>query len=138
MIAFLDTNVLMDVLVQREPFVKDSHAVWTLVNEAQFQGFISAISFNNVAYVVRKTESPQKIKQGLRMLRDSFQLVPLDKQILNQAIESDWKDFEDAIQYFSALRAGASSLIARNTTHFPPGEMAIETPTQFLAAHFPK
>lgn len=138
MIAFLDTHVLVDALVQREPFFQDSFAVWSLVDQSQIQGFISAISFNNIAYIVRKTEPPQKINRGLRMLRDSFQIVPLDQQILNQAIDSDFKDFEGAIQFFSALRVSARTLISRNVSHFPSGDLAIQTPSQFLAAHFPK
>lgn len=138
MIAFLDTNVLMDVLAQRVPFLQDSLAVWYLAEKSEFYGFVSAISFNNIAYIFRKMGAGQRIKQALTMIRDTFQIVPLDQQILDQAIEANWKDFEDAIQYFSALRAGASSLVTRNTPHFPTGELAIETPSQFLAAHFPK
>ena len=64
------------------------------------------------------------------------ELVILDMQIANQAIDASIKDFEDAIQFFSALRAGAAVLITRNPKDFPVGDVAIQTPAELLAAHF--
>jgi hypothetical protein len=61
--------------------------------------------------------------------------VPLDVQITNQAIDANMRDFEDAIQFFSALRAGAAALITRNPKDYPRGNMAVQTPAEFLATH---
>ena len=72
----------------------------------------------------------------MELLRDTFQVIPLDEQVLSQAIESDIPDFEDAIQYFSAVRSGAQCLITRNQAHFPQGQLAIQDPSDFLDAHF--
>jgi hypothetical protein len=62
--------------------------------------------------------------------------MPLDAQIANQAIDSDIKDFEDAIQFFSAIRSGAAVLITRNPKHFPSADLVIHAPAEFLATHF--
>ena len=74
--------------------------------------------------------------KGMGLMRDVFSLVPLDSQITNQAIDSDVRDFEDAIQFFSALRVGADSLITRNAKDFPTGDVSIQTPAEFHATYF--
>jgi predicted nucleic acid-binding protein len=132
---FLDTNILLDVLAKREPFYPASAEIWSLAESGTVQGCISAISFNNVYYVVRKTAGKYKADQALHILRDIFAPVAPDTLILNQAIDSTMDDFEDAIQIHSAIRAGAEFLITRNPGHFAKVKinMAISTPDEFLA-----
>ena len=112
--AFVDTNVLMDVLLEREPFLTSSIQVWTLCETGTIRGLISVISFNNVFYVVRKYRSKGEAQRSLGVLRDIFTPVALDGQIINQAIDSGFRDFEDAIQYHCALRGSAKFLVTRN------------------------
>ena len=134
--VFLDTNVLLDVLARREPFYADSAQVWTLAESGRIVGFASTLSLPNLFYLVRRTKGQKAARNAISILRDIFSLVPLDVQITNQAVDADMKDFEDAIQFFSALRAGATALITRNPKDFPGGDVAIQTPTEFLATHF--
>ena len=134
--VFFDTNVLMDVLAKRRPFYDDAFALWSLAEHDRLQGSISAISFNNLYYLIERAANARKARRGMHMLRDTFTIIPLDSQILNQAIDAGIRDFEDAIQFFSAMRAGSTCLITRNPKHFPQGDIAIQTPAQFLAAHF--
>jgi predicted nucleic acid-binding protein len=134
--VFLDTNILMDVLLEREPFFAAAIRVWTLCEGGLIQGSISVISFNNVYYVVRKHKSKEEAQRSLRGLRDIFTPVTLDGQVINQAIDSGLRDFEDAIQFCGALRAGAKFLITRNVQDFPEsGEIVVLTPEEFLAAY---
>jgi len=132
---FLDTNVLLDVLARREQFYAASAEVWSLAESGAVQGYISAISFNNIYYVARKMVGKYKADKALRILRDIFVPVAPDTQILNQAIDSTMDDFEDAIQFHSAIHAGAECLITRNPGHFKVVEtsIAISTPEEFLA-----
>jgi len=95
------------------------------------------LSFPNVFYVLRRSEGQRAARKAMGGMRDIFSLVPLDLQITNQAIDADIKDFEDAIQFYSALRVDAMSLITRNPRDFPTGDVPIQTPTEFLATHFP-
>ncbi len=132
---FFDTNVLMDVLSKREPFYEDAFSLWSLAEQDHYQGYVSAISFNNLYYIIDRLSTQRKARKAMRMLRDTFKIIALDDQILNQAIDADFKDFEDAIQYFSALRADATALITRNPNHFPLADLAIQTPTAFIATH---
>lgn len=133
--VFLDTNVLLDILAKREPFYTASSEVWSLAESGAVQGCISAISFNNIYYVMRKMAGKRNADKALRILRDIFMPVAPDSLILNQAIDSAMNDFEDAIQFHSAIRAGADCLITRDPSHFQNEEtdMAISTPDEFLA-----
>jgi predicted nucleic acid-binding protein len=136
MIVFVDTNVLLDVLAQREPFYADSARVWTLAETGQVAGFASTLSLPILFYLLRRTKGAKAARKAVAILRDIFTLVALDAQITNQAIDADIQDFEDAIEFFSALRAGAAALITRNPKDFPSQDIAIQTPGEFLATHF--
>src|SRR5580700_10316907 len=117
--VFVDTNVLLDVLAHREPFYADSAQLWTLTETGRISGHVSALSLPNLYYLLRRGKGDKGARKNLRLLRDIFNLVPLDAQIIHQAIDSDIGDFEDGIQFFSAQRAGAAILISRNAKDFP-------------------
>jgi predicted nucleic acid-binding protein len=136
--VFLDTNVLLDVLAKREPFYEQSVAVWTLAEQGKVRGLVSVLSFSNIYYIVRRLRDRRAAAAALRLLRDTFTPVALDEQVLSQAMDAGLKDFEDAMQYFSALRAGAACLISRNPHHFPRSALSVLTPAEFLAGHSPK
>lgn len=131
---FVDTNLLLDVLARREPFYAAAARVWTLAETGAHEALVSAISFNNVFYIVRKARDTATARRALVLLRDVFASVAPDQRILNQAIDSDIPDFEDAIQFYSALHARADYLLTRNVGDFPAGILPILAPDEFLAA----
>jgi predicted nucleic acid-binding protein len=135
--ALIDTNVLLDVLARREPFYADSAKVWTLAESGQITGLISVLSLANLFYLLRRMNGHNFAREALRSLRHIFRLVPMDLPVVDQAVDGDMADFEDAIQFFSAVRAGAAVLITRNPADFPVADIVIQTPTEFLATHFP-
>lgn len=134
--VFLDTNVLLDVLTERKGFYRDSFRLWTLAEQGKIRAMVSVISFSNIYYIARKVAGRRTADRLLRMVRDTFTPVAFDEQILNQAIDAELRDFEDAIQFFTALRAGADTIVTRNPRHFPTGDIPVQTPAEFLAAHF--
>ena len=131
--VFLDTNVLLDVLAQREPFYEHSAAIWTLAEEGRILGLVSVVCFTNIFYIVRKLRDRRTAQRTVVLLRDTFTAVPCDAQVLNQAIDASFEDFEDAIQYFSAMQAGAAALVSRNAEHFPSSGLPVVSPVEFLA-----
>ena len=133
--VFFDTNVLMDVLLQRHPFVDKSREVWFLAERGKVVGLVSALSFPNIYYVARKALGAKTALSMMSLLRDTLTAVPLDGQILNQAVDAKFSDFEDAIQYFSARRADAECLLTRNADHLPASGLRVLSPEEFLAAH---
>ena len=132
--VFIDTNVLMDVLIQREPFYMASAQIWSLAEKGIVCGLISVISFNNIYYVARKQKNRRIAKRILVSLRDTFVPVALNEQILNQAIDAGFTDFEDAIQYFSAVHGAADYLVSRNPKHFKNVDLPILAPDEFIVA----
>lgn len=130
--VFLDTNVLLDVLTRREPHWVPASEVWTRVEAGEIDGHISAISFNNVHYVMRRASGKPAASTALKMLHSLFRVVPLDARIIRQAMDSDFADFEDAIQFLSAHQAKADILLTRDLRHFPASSMSIVTPEEFL------
>jgi predicted nucleic acid-binding protein len=122
--VFVDTNLLLDVLAKREPFYAAAR-IWTLAETGACEALVSAISSNNVFYIVRKARDLAAARRALVLLRDVFASVAPDQRILNQAIDSGIADFEDAIQFYSALHARADYLLTRNVGDFPAGILPI-------------
>ncbi len=129
---FLDTNVILDVLIKREPFYIDSSKVLTLVNEKIVSGYISAITINNIYYILRKLKDKETAKNFITEILESYEIIPLTKDILNQANKISADDFEDGIQFFSALDCGCDFLITRNDKDYPRLGIKIINPGQFI------
>lgn len=130
---FIDTNVLLDVLLGREEFLEDSSTLWACCEKELAEGYVSAISFNNAHYIISKLHSKAKADEAARALLDTFHVVPLDAKTLSRALDAKFKDFEDAIQFFSALHADADYLITRDVDGFPRADIAALTPAEFLS-----
>lgn len=129
---FIDTNVVIDVLARRQHFYDASAAILTMLEKDEAEGFISAISFNNIHYILRKQSGKTKADNAIRMLLSAFNIVTLDEKILTRTIESAFNDFEDGIQFFSAMRSNADYLISRNVKDFPHDDIPVLTPEEFL------
>lgn len=129
---FFDTNILIDVISRRQPFYENSAALWTMSEINHINGYISAISFNNIYYVIRRQLNYAQSRRKISLLRDIFNVVSLDQKIINQAIDCNIKDFEDAIQYFSAARINAECIVTRNKKHFANPDITVLTPEEIL------
>ena len=135
MIVFLDTNVVLDVLACRDPFFEHSAQVWALAELGNIRGLVSAVSLTNVYYIVRKRKSGKEAMNMLRTMRNVMGIVTCDGAVINQAIDADFEDFEDAVQYFSASAARADVLVTRNVDHYPQADVPVMTPKEFLATY---
>ncbi len=134
--VFFDTNILIDVLANRQPFYEDSAELWTLSERRTITGLVSVLTFTNTFYIVRRLTDLKTARRALTLIRDAFTPVACDGDIINQAIASRFGDFEDAVQYMSATQIGADCLVSRNVSHFPDsGPCPVLTPAEFLAAH---
>ena len=133
--VFLDTNVLLDVLTVRAPFYQDAARVWTLAETGRIEAFVATISFSTCYYIVRKQGGARNADKAVRLLRDAFTPVDLTTQILNQAIDAGFSDFEDALQFHSAVHARSACILTRNPGHFPRAPVSVLSPAEFLAAH---
>ena len=132
MTVFVDTNVLLDVLGKREPFFDDAAALWTLVERRLIEGVISAVSVTNIYYIVRRLESRAVALKSLRKIRRIFRVAACDESVIDRALQSDLKDFEDAVQLATAEFADAACLVTRNPAHFANDSIPVLTPAEFL------
>lgn len=130
---FLDTNVIIDVIAAREPFVADSRAIFNLCETGKADGVISALTLCTVAYVLRKFVTQGAMRTKLRDFRNVLTPVDLSVSLLDKAISSPISDFEDAVQFYTAAYSEADYIITRNVKHFPQDIIPVLTPTDFLA-----
>lgn len=129
----LDTHVILDVLGSRQPFVADSKRLWELCELGTAEGWVSAISFNNVFYILRKLTTATVARRHLRDLRQIFQIAPVDVTLIDMALASPQADFENAIQYVSAVSIQATCMITRNLDDFPrKGRVPVRTPASYF------
>ena len=133
MTAFIDTNVLLDVLARRHPFYAAASRIWTLAERGLVRAFVSAISFNNIYFITRKASGKEQADLALRLLRDVFEVVPMDARILNLAMDDQLADFEDAVQFHSAVQSRVRHLVTRDPDDFPGATITIVSPTEYLA-----
>jgi predicted nucleic acid-binding protein len=132
--ALIDTNVLLDVLTQREPYYESGAKIWTLVKEGIIQGHISAIYVNNLYYIIKKLTRPAMAEAFVDELLADFEVVSLTKDILGQARSRKGRDYEDLIQYFSAIHSGCEYIVTRNKKDFPCIGIKLATPDEILKA----
>lgn len=137
MIVLVDTNILLDVLQRREPFHIWSDQIWKMAETGGLEVHISAISFNNVFYVLRKQAGQQVAIGAVKQLRKIFRVVGLDAALIDEAINMAAQDFEDAIQAASAQRVNADVIVTRNIKHFVVFGIHAMSSEDFVATFVP-
>ena len=130
--AFIDTDVILDFMIAREPFAMDAARIFTLSEKKQISICTTGLVFSNAYYVLRKLGPHKKVVQKLIQLSRLVDIIGLSKTAVNQALESDFGDFEDALQHFAALSENVKIIITRNTKDYKYSELAVLTPDQYL------
>jgi len=130
---FLDVNVILDVLADREPWVEDSAAVLSLLDGTEVEGLIAAHSVTTLHYLASKHLAHKRAVAALIDLLDHVTVTPLDQDVLLRALSLGWDDVEDAVQGVSAQRASADYLVTRNPSDFQSASIQVVTPRQLLA-----
>jgi len=129
---FVDTDIILDLLAERQPFYKNAATVFTLIERGKLQGFTSPIVFANLHYILSKQLSAKQAIINLKKLRSLLKIIPVDEKIIDASLESDFKDHEDAIQYHAAISAGISTFITRNIKDYKNPAITVCTPEEFL------
>ncbi|MBQ5575120.1 MAG: PIN domain-containing protein [Bacteroidales bacterium] len=129
---FLDTNVIIDFLEQREPFFKAAANVIDLGAKQKIILYTSSISFLNCIYVIRKAIGYAKAVESIKLLTQIIHVSPVTNTEFLSALNTESSDIEDITQYYSAKSAGCETIITRNAKHFPKDTISIVTPDEFL------
>ena len=129
--VFVDTNVIIDVLLQNEGFWQDSMKVFRFAELGQIRAYVSASSMTDVFYVIRKKLTVPVARDAIEKLLNLFLIVGVDGDDLRCALALPISDMEDALQAWSAVKVKADALITRDTNGFSNIEIPLITPVQF-------
>ena len=131
--VYLDTNIVLDLLLGRKSFDADAEQIFRLIVEKQVTAYISAFSFAQIAYFLEKGLNKPSSRSRLRDLQQMTETIAVDDKLISAAIASDLSDFEDAIEFTCALKVkNLYALITRNYKHFKNKEILILSSKEFL------
>ena len=132
----IDANIVLDVLQKREPHFRDSSLIWKLCETNLDEGFVSALSFADLVYIMRKELDTDQIKDLLYKMKRIFRIADFSVADLEKAADYRWPDFEDAVQSATAERLRADCIITRNVRDFSGSRIAAFTPSEYLARYY--
>lgn len=130
----IDTNIVIDLLAQREPFYENAAAIFSMADNKQVSLYISALSFANTNYILSKTTTAQQAREILRKFKVLVEVLPLDDKITELALSDlQFPDFEDGLQYYTAVEHKLDGIITRNKKDFKNATVPVLTAKEFLA-----
>lgn len=135
--VFIDTNVFLDILYRREAFFVDSLKVFDLAIDEKIELLISDLSIANIKFITRKDFAIGKFYEIMSVFRPIFTVVPIGEDAVDKALALKADDFEDALQYFSAVQAKADYILTRNIKDYYFASMQVLMPSDFLKLCFP-
>ncbi len=130
---FIDSDVVIDFFTDREPHANPASELFELNESGNVTLFLSALSISNIYYVVRKFLGHKKALEVVESLMEMVDIVGVTKNEILQALKNDFKDFEDSIQYSSALTIDdVDAIVTRNIKDYRKSKIAVLTPLDFL------
>ena len=131
--VIVDTNVVLDVLLEREPFVEAALSIFCLVEESRIDAFLCATTITTIDYLLIQSLPVSEARNALRKLISLFEIATVNRPVIERALGSKIQDFEDAVLDEAGQMAGADSVITRNTKDFTGSALKVFDPTEFLA-----
>lgn len=129
----IDTNIIIDLLAKREPFYTEAAMLFTLADKQKLTLCVSSLSFANVNYILLQSKKAEEAKQILRKLKLIVDVLSLDEKIVGLALnDNEFRDFEDALQYYSAIESSAEIIITRNLKDFQKVKLPVMSAAQYL------
>ncbi len=130
--VLLDTNIIIDVALERQPYVTNSETVLAFVEQRQIEGYISASTISDLYYIIRKQKGRNSTIEFLQEILTFCQIATVNQIVITMAFTTNFKDFEDAIQYSTAVVNQLDGIITRNPQDFPVVTPRIITPEQLI------
>lgn len=134
--VFVDTDIILDLLTRREPFYAAAARLFSLVELGELKACASSLTFANLFYILRKELSGPRAVEVLKKLKLLVAILPVDERVVSLALDSGFRDFEDAIQYHAALGGDVTVLLTRNGRDYPNPAIAVCTAEEFLARRY--
>lgn len=133
MTVLFDTNVILDVLLAREPHAAVAAQLLNLVDTREIDGVICATTVTTIHYLATKAVGPRKAKKHLSAIMTMFAVAAVDGKVLAEALDLGFPDFEDAVLHQAALVAGCNAIVTRNTKDFAKASISVFAPHELMA-----
>jgi len=128
--VLFDTNIILDVLLDRKPFVELSAGLVSLVEEKEIKGYLCATTITTIDYLITRSQNRKTARNELSKLLGMFQICSVNEQVLQLSLNSNFKDFEDAVQFYSGVCNNVDSIVTRNTKDYKEEQISIYTPAE--------
>ena len=129
----IDTDVILDFLFDREPFSEEASQILSLCEKRELRGFVTPVMVSNIYYLLRKAAKHEKVIETIKKLMDIVDVAIINKKTIVDALNSEFKDFEDALQNFSAQNEKEIKIIlTRNTKDYKASGLSVMTPENYL------
>jgi predicted nucleic acid-binding protein len=128
----VDTNIVLDLLLEREPFVENAILIFEQIEQGKLEGYIAATTITNIFYIIRKTESREVAISAINRLLTGIQFCAVDRQTVETALSLGLKDFEDSIQLACATLSKLDGIVTRDRKDFVGSNLPIYSPAELL------
>ena len=133
--VFVDTDVILDLLSERIPHFHFSAVLFTFAEMKKIELYTTPLIMANTFYILRKQLGNDEAKKALRKLRILISVIASSEAIIDKALNSTFNDFEDAIQYYTALENGIKIILTRNLRDYKNADIIVQTPESFLVTN---
>jgi len=130
--VFVDTDIILDLLSNREPFYTYSAHLFSEADKSTTKVYVSSLSFANLNYILSRQYSSDQARKKLLKFKTLFTVLAVTDKVVELALSSDFKDFEDGLQYFTAIENNIKILLTRNLKDYKSAEITVMTAEQFL------
>lgn len=129
----IDTDVILDFFFDRKPFSDDASSILSLCENKKIKGFVTPVMLSNIYYILRKTAKHEKVIESLKNLVNIVDISIISRESVLEALNSNFKDFEDALQNYSAENhKEINIIITRNTKDYKTSTLSVMTPENYL------
>lgn len=128
-----DINFILDIFLKRQPFYESAARLFRKIEDKELKGCLCALSFPTLFYLLSKELKRNAAMKVLEKIRIVFDVAAVDEKVIDLSLVSDFKDFEDAVQYYSAITAKADCIITRDKSDYTDDKVPVLTPEEFLA-----
>ncbi len=130
----VDSDIILDLMLERDVFFNPAAELFNLIENKKIKASVSSLHFSNLHYIIRKVKSNELAKSVLRKLAIIVNILSIDEKTIELALESNFPDFEDAIQYYACLDNDIDVIVTRNKKDFKSGKLPVMTAEEYLAA----
>jgi predicted nucleic acid-binding protein len=130
--VLIDTNVVLDVLIDNTAFLANSRKIFDFAEQKQITGFISASAITDIFYIAQRKLGKKATKEAMKKVLKIFYPATVTDNHIYQALDLDWEDFEDSVQFIVGESLSVDYIITRNTQDFTSGSIPAITPEQFI------